>query len=234
MSRHPREAVLSLLAAVLLAPGAAIADLPYPPFSTCAIVITQSPSRTQCIDNFEPDVVRLCPSTGSPQFDRVRFDATIRDWTGIPVTGAVLTAYETAGIVNIAAGGSTTDTTDAEGRGSIEVVAAGGYGRIALCASGVFIREIQVRSPDVAQTTLPSGCRLPTQGTSWVSASDKTNPSCGFTANFGAVTTGVNDSWDLNCDGVVNASDAQGMLGKGGFLQHYGHGGILGARSACP
>jgi hypothetical protein len=67
-----------------------------------------------------------------------------------------------------------------------------------------------------------------------VNGADINNPTCGFLAQFGAVTTGVNDGWDLNCDENVSGSDVTGILGKGGVLQYFGDTGTLGAKNACP
>lgn len=212
----------------------AVAGIPFAPYSTCQISITQFPTRSQCINNFNPDVVRLCPSTATQQFDRVTLNLTILDALAAPVSGATVTAYETSGIVNIATGGSTSATTNASGKASIQVNQASGWGKIGACVGGVFICEFVVRSPDVAFSNLPAGCTVPTSGTSFVNASDKTNPSCGFNVKFGVVTVGVNDSWDLDCSGIVNASDVTGTLGKGGYTQHVGHGAPLGAKSTCP
>ncbi len=77
---------------------------------------------------------------------------------------------------------------------------------------------------------------LPTTGTSFVSATDVLHQSCGFMSKFGAVTVGVNGSWDLNCNNVVNSSDilGYGIPIAGGVLQHWGHGAPLGARNTCP
>lgn len=103
----------------------------------------------------------------------------------------------------------------------------------------MLICELAVRSPDVSNTSIASGCFLPTSGTSFVNSNDKTNTSCGFTIHFGPVTPGINNSWDLNCDNLVNSSDvgghpAPGFGMSGGWLQHFGHGGALGAKSTCP
>jgi hypothetical protein len=40
----------------------AIAGVPLPPLSTCTVTITQYRTRTACITNWEPDVVRLTPA----------------------------------------------------------------------------------------------------------------------------------------------------------------------------
>ncbi len=216
-------------------PDASLAGVPFRPFCTCNVTVVQNPPRPQCLDNFAPDVVRLCPDPAqSPAFDTVTFDLVILSAFADPLYGMPCSAYEASGTVNIAPGGSTTDVTDANGRASITVSLASGYGRIAACSYGVPICEIEVRSPDVATSGVPSLCTLPTTGSSFVNASDVTNPSCGFLARFGAVTPGENNWWDLNCDGTVNASDVLGQLAKGGVLQHFGHGAPLGAKNGCP
>jgi hypothetical protein len=159
---------------------------------------------------------------------------TILDALAAPVSGATLTAYETSGTTNIATGGSTSATTAANGKASITVSQGSGVGRIGVCAAGVLICEVEVRSPDAAFSALASGCNLPTTGTSVVNANDQTNPSCGFINKFGAITVGVNSSWDLDCSNIVNANDITGTLGKGGLLQHFNHGAPLGAKTTCP
>lgn len=213
----------------------AFAGIPFAPFSTCQVSIVQSPVRSQCINNFTPDVVRLCPSTATQLFDTVTFNLTILDALGAPVTNASVSAYETAGIVNIATGGSTTASTNALGKASITVSQGSGYGRVGVCVAGVLICEVEVRSPDVAAGGLPGQCAvLPTGGTSFVNASDFTNTSCGFGAKFGPVTVGTNNAWDLDCSNSVNANDVLGTLGKGGMNQHFGHGAPLGAKTTCP
>ncbi len=218
----------------MLLPTIASGDLPYPPMSTCQVSIVQNPVRTQCVEGFAPDVVRLCPSGQSPVFDSVTFDLTILDAFAAPVSGVAVKAYEVSGLLNIATGGSTSDTTDGKGKASVSVFRASGYGRLGVCADGVLICEVEVRSPDVSFNALPVGCFLPTTGTSFVNATDYSNGSCGFGSKFGAVTTGTNSSWDLDCNSVVNASDVTGTLAKGGMLQHYGHGAPLGPRNTCP
>jgi hypothetical protein len=57
---------------------------------------------------------------------------------------------------------------------------------------------------------------------------------CGFLVTFGAVTPGINDGYDLSCDGAVSGADVTGQLGKGGVLQYFGDWGTLGALNACP
>ncbi len=212
----------------------AFAGIPFAPFSTCGVSIVQNPSRSQCINNWNPDVVRLCPSLATPVFDSVTFNLTILDALAAPVNGATLTAYETSGTTNIATGGSVGGVTNVLGKASVTVSQASGPGRIGVCAAGVLICEVEVRSPDAAFSALPSGCNLPTTGSSVINANDYSNPSCGFGAKFGAITVGVNSSWDLDCSNVVNASDVTGSLGKGGLLQHFNHTAPLGAKSTCP
>lgn len=221
--------------ALLCSAGSARAGLPFRPFCTCNITVAQSPARPQCLSDFAPDVVRLCPDPSqNPTLDSVTFDLVILGAVAAPIVGATVKAYEMSGSVNIAQGGSTADITDQQGRATIAVTHASGYGWIGVCAGGVLICEIEVRSPDVATSGIPSFCVLATSGTSFVNASDVTNPSCGFLARFGAVTPGENNWWDLNCDGAVNAPDILGHLGQGGVLQHFGHGASLGAKGTCP
>jgi hypothetical protein len=212
----------------------AFAGIPFAPFSTCAVSIVQSPIQTKCINNWNPDVVRLCPSLATPVFDSVTFTLTILDALAAPVFGATLTAYETSGVVNIANGG--TATTNALGQGSITVSQGGGYGRMGVCAAGVLICEVAVRSNDPAFSNAGTvaGCTLPTAVNSVVNANDVTNPSCGFAAKFGVVTVGVNESWDLDCTNIVNFTDVLGVGGKSGVTPHFLHLAILGAKTTCP
>jgi hypothetical protein len=144
----------------------------------------------------------------------------------------VLWFTELSGTVNIASGGATTAITDSEGLATIFLAGGSGSGSVAVCAGDTPLCPIQIRTPDVAGT--PTGCALPTSGTSFVNAADIVNPTCGFLAKFGPVTPGVNDGWDLTCDGSVNALDVTGVLGKGGVLQHFGHGAALGSLIGCP
>ncbi len=222
------------LAAVVLLGTPSMAKLPFRPFCTCNVTIVQTPSRPACLES-EPEIVRLCPDpAGLPSFDAVTFDLVVLDALATPVSNSEVTAFEMSGSVNIPPGGATKDTTDLEGRASITISQASGYGLIGVCTYGVMICNVEVRSPDVAASAIPTGCALPTTGTSFVNGSDVTNPSCGFLARFGSVTVGENSWWDLNCDAAVNASDVLGQLAKGGVLQHFGHGGALGAKSTCP
>lgn len=219
----------------------AAAGLPFAPFSTCRISIDQYPPRPGCVANFEPDVVRLCPagSSGSPVFDTVTFDLTICDALAQPYPNAIVGAYELSGTINIANGGATTATTDSRGKAIIVLSGGSGHGEVGVCAAGVLICKVNVRSPDVANHSLPTGCAMPTTGSSIVNSSDKVNTLCGFTIHFGPVTVGSNDAWDLNCDNLVNSSDTGGQLVpgygvSGGWLQHFGHASPLGAKSTCP
>lgn len=217
----------------------AFAGIPFRPFSTCTVSIVQLPTRPNCINNFTPDVVRLCPSTTAPLFDSVTFNVTILDALSQPVTAAAISVYELSGVVNIATGGATTATTGTNGKASVTVSQGSGCGQIGVCADGVLICEVNVRSPDIANTGLPAGCTLPTTGSSVVNSNDKGNTSCGFNVKFGAVTAGVNDCWDMDCDNLVSSFDTGGRLippfgVSGGWLQHFGHSGALGAKSTCP
>jgi hypothetical protein len=223
-----------LLCAAFCSP--AVGDVPFPPFSSCTVTVTQYPPRPSCLDDFEPDVVRLTPagSTASPLFDRVSVSVRVRGTDGSVIPNALVSFYETSGVVNIASGGATTALTDSEGAAVVTLHAGSGYGRVALCADGVQVCYIDVRSPDVARTTLPTGCVLSTVGSSFVSGVDLTHGICGFQSNFGPVTVGDNEMFDLSCDGVVNGWDVIGHLGKGGALQYFGDGGVLGAKNQCP
>lgn len=212
----------------------ATAGVPFPANSTCTITITQFPTRLICLTSWDPDVVRLTPagSTASPVFDRVSITVRVRDANNAVVSNALVGFSEQSGIVNIANGGATTATTDAAGLATVALHAASGYGRVALCADGVQLCNVQVRSPDVNKGSTPPLCGLGT-GTSAVAGSDITNPACGFLINFGPVTVGVNDGWDINCDNNVSGSDVTGLLGKGGVLQYFGDTGTLGALNSC-
>jgi hypothetical protein len=217
----------------------ASAGIPSRPFSTCSVSIVQFPIRPNCINNFTPDVVRLCPSTVAPVFDSVTFNVTIMDALLQPVTSANISVYELSGVVNIATGGATTATTGTNGKASVTVSNGSGCGQIGVCADGVLICEVNVRSPDIANTNIPAGCTLPTTGTSFVNSSDKNNTSCGFNVKFGPVTPGTNDCWDMNCDNLVNSTDTNGGFVAGcgvcgGWNNHFGHGAPLGGKSTCP
>lgn len=216
--------------------GSSSANVPFPFYSTCTITITQFPVRTPCLSmNFFPDVVRLTPegSTATPAFDRVSITVRARDANEVVVVGALVSLSEQSGIVNIADGGSTTAITDSEGLATIALHAASGYGRVALCADGVQICNVIVRSPDVTKSGAIALCGLGTS-VSGVAGEDILNPRCGFLTNFGPVTPGENDGWDLNCDNNVNGSDVTGSLSKGGVLQYFGDTGTLGTVNNCP
>jgi hypothetical protein len=217
----------------------AFAGIVFGPFSTCTAVITQNPARPSCINSFSPDVARLCPSTstgGTTLFDTVTYTVTLLDALGARVSGATVTVYETSGTLNIVSGslGVTTAVSDVNGKATVILHTGSGCGTASLCAGGVKLCDASVRSPDNAQGALPGACPLPTTGTSFISANDQTNSACGMLSKFGTVTAGVNDCWDLNCDGFVAATDVLGNLSKGGLLQHFGHGGMLGAKTTCP
>jgi hypothetical protein len=212
----------------------ATAGVPFPATSTCNCTITQFPTRLSCITSWDPYVVRLTPagSTASPLFDRVSCTVRVRDAQNVIVPGALVSFSEQSGVVNIANGGATTSTTDAGGLATILLHAASGYGRIALCADGVQLCNLRGVSPDVNKGATPALCGIGT-GSSNVSGSDITNPVCGFSVNFGSVTVGVNEGWDLNCDSNVSGPDITGLLGKGGVLQYFGDTGTLGALNSC-
>ena len=221
-------------AAVSLAAFAHIAsaDVPFPPLSTCTVTVTQFPARPVCLTASEP-VVRLTPagSTANPVFDRVSITVRVRGATGVPVSNAVVVLSEVSGNVNITSSGATTAVSDATGLATVSLHAASGYGRVALCADGVQLCNLQVRSPDVNQSDI-FNCGFGT-ASSCVSGTDITNPSCGFLVHFGPVTQGVNDGFDLSCDGDVSGADINGQLGKGGVLQYFGDCGTLGGKNAC-
>jgi hypothetical protein len=222
-------AVVGILASAENAAGA-----PSPANSTCTITVAQNPARPGCLAGPVP-IVRLCPTVGGvPPFDDVKFDLIVMDDAAVPapIVGAMVTVYETSGSVNLVAPAPV--ATVAGGVASITVKAGGGSGRINVCVDGVTFCGVIVRSPDVAGGALCATCPLPTAGASFVAANDVNNPCCGFFSKFGVVVPGVNDAWDLNCDNFVNASDILGNLGKGGLLQHFGHGGPLGPKSTCP
>lgn len=232
---------LSLLSGLLcvLTAAPSRAGIPFPPLNTCRVTVTQYPCRPKCLADFTPEVIRLCPSSTAPVFDSVRFDLTIVDALAFPVSGVFLSVYELSGTVNIATGGSTTDVTDSLGHGSVIVDRGSGCGQVGVCADGVLICEVNVRSPDIALTSVPTGCTLPVTGTSFVNSSDKMNPSCGFNVHFGPVIPGSNDCWDLNCDNFVNSVDTNGGLAPpcpfgSGWVQHFGHGAALGTKNTCP
>jgi hypothetical protein len=219
--------------AVTVAP--VLADLPFPNLSSCTISITQFPLRPACLNDWEPDVIRLTPagSNATPVFDRASITVRVRDTLGEPLPGAFVSFMEMTGIVNVANDGSTTAVTDETGLATISIHAGSGYGRVALCADGVVLCNLQVRSPDVTKGASPMQCGLSTSVTS-VAGNDITNPMCGFLVTFGAVTPGINDGYDLSCDGAVSGADVTGQLGKGGVLQYFGDWGTLGALNACP
>jgi len=212
----------------------ATAGVPFPANSTCTITITQFPTRLQCLTSWDPDVVRLTPagSTASPLFDRVSVVVRVRDANNAVVSNALVGFSEQSGIVNIATGGATTAMTDVNGLATVALHAASGYGRVALCADGVQLCNVQVRSPDVNKGATPALCGLGTAASA-VAGSDINNPVCGFIANFGAVTVGINDGWDMDCNNAVAGGDINGSLGKGGVLQYFGDSGTLGALNSC-
>jgi hypothetical protein len=167
---------------------------------------------------------------------------TVRDAANVPCPGIALQPVVLAGNLNLATGGFTTAVTNAVGTGSITVSRGGGCGILAVCAFlpgavPITLCRVMVRSPDVNSGPLAAHCVAP-QGT--VNASDVTNGTCGFLPKFGPVVVGVNDCWDLDCNGAVNASDVNGSLCvgmglEGGWVQHFGHVGALGAQEVtCP
>jgi hypothetical protein len=213
-----------------------VAGVPFPGTSTCTVTITQFPPRPACITLFEPSVVRLTPagSNASPLFDRVTIATRVRTADGEPVANALVTftEQEIPRRLNIANGGATSAMTDSQGFASVTLHAASGYGRVALCADGVSLCELQVRSPDVTTNIITTPCGLGT-GSSGVSGTDITHATCGYLVHFGSVTPGVNDGYDLNCDANVTGADVTGILGKGGVLQYFGDVGTLGDQTSC-
>jgi hypothetical protein len=223
-----------VIALGLLCASASSAGVPFAPLSTCTITITQFPPRPICMTNWDPDVIRLTPagSTASPAFDRASVTVRVRDANNAVISNVIVTFSEQSGIVNIANLGSTAAFTNQFGLATVALHGASGYGRVALCADGVQICNLQVRSPDVNKGSTPMLCGLST-GTSVVAGSEIINPVCGWLANFGTVTIGVNDGWDLDCNGQVSGADVTGTLGKGGVLQYFGDSGTLGAVNFC-
>ncbi len=233
---HARAALLAIaLAATALHAADAKAGPPSAAHSDCTISVTQAQClRPACIAA-NPITLRLCPAG---EFDRARFDLVVRDTSGTPCPDVAVKAVEISGTARISSGGASTDVTDSEGRASIDLDRASGYGRVGICAGGVILREVAIRTFDVAVGALPPQCALPASGNSTVNVSDVTNPACGFLSKFGLVTPGVNDAWDLNCDGSVNASDVNGTFcppcGQcGGWYAHAFHGRGL-SLSTCP
>lgn len=236
MKPMPKAGFLSSYVALVLSmcPAIVEAAFPYPPLCTCTVTITQFPPRPACIASFEPDVVRLTPagSTATPAADQAMVTVRVRDANNTVIANAIVELVEEAGTVNIADGGAPWAETDPFGLATVFLSGASGSGRIVLCADGVPLCRLSVRSPDVAKGATPELCGIGT-GASAVNGSDINNPVCGFLAKFGAVTPGINDGWDLNCDENVNGSDVIGILGKGGVLQYFGDTGTLGAKNAC-
>lgn len=100
------------------------------------------------------------------------------------------------------------------------------------------ICQADVRTFDVAFEPLPSQCPIPVGANSVVNASDLQNPECSFRAHFGVVTPGVNSAWDIDCNGLVNATDVQGTICRpcgscGNWYQHRFHARAAEA-SGCP
>ena len=230
-------AIAMTLAAILMLAGESIADVPFPATSTCAVTITQFPTRPACVSDWEPDVARLTPagSNAAPLFDRVSITVRVRDASDVVVPGALVSFRERdpARTLNVANGGATTAVTDGEGLATVMLHAASGNGPVTLCADGVPLCNLDVRSPDVEKCGITTICGIGTASSS-VSGCDITHAMCGFLVNFGAVTVGVNDGYDLDCSWSVSGPDITGSLGKGGVLQYFGDIGTLGARNSCP
>lgn len=207
------------------------ANVPDPATSSCAIVITQAPPMPRCIDNFQPDVVRLSPASAAvPPHDEASFSVVVRDANGDPIEGALVKLSE-MGNLNMANGGSTTATTASDGAATIGLSAASGYGRVRLCADGVALCEVAVRTPDINRSAQVTVMCLVGTGASSVAGADITNPTCGFLVNFGLATPGVNDHCDLDCSGAVNGFD---INGPSGVMRYFGDTGTLGPFSTCP
>ena len=214
----------------------ALAGPPFPGTSTCTVTVTQFPIRPACMSNWEPDVVRLTPagSAAVPLFDLVSVTVRVRNanYQVIPNAVVSFSEQEPALELNISNGGSTTALTDSEGLATISLSGAAGFGLVALCADGVPLCALQVRSPDIGKSGGPAGCGLGTVSSS-VSGFDINDPACGFLVHFGPVVVGDNDGFDLNCDWSVNGADITGSLGKGGVLQYFGDTGTLGDQNPC-
>lgn len=226
MHRSISRAVPALITFILAATPA-WSGVPFPPNCVCVADIAQNPTRTACINNFEPDVVRLCPSG---DFDEVYFGVQVRDANGVALVGVLITAVERSGIVNITNDGAPSVITDSEGQASLYFNKASGYGLVGICADGVLLCDVEVRSPDVNNGATPALCGLGTSASA-VAGSDIANPSCGFLVKFGTVTPGINDAWDLNCTNTVNGFDVNGA---GSINAHFGDGGTLGVKNTCP
>ncbi|MFN0151140.1 MAG: hypothetical protein ACKVU1_10610 [bacterium] len=233
LARHAR--VIAIAAALTTCAASDVgAGVPFPPLSTCTVTITQIPTRLQCITSWEPDIVRLTPagSTANPPIDRVSIAVRVRAADALPVAGAFVSFAEVAGIVNISSSGATTAITNGAGLATVLLHGASGFGEVALCADGVELCRLAVRSPDLNKGPSPNLCGLGT-GVSAVAGSEINNPVCGMLANFGPVTVGVNDGWDFTCDHAVSGLDINGFLGKSGILQYFGDFGTLGSKNNC-
>jgi hypothetical protein len=228
--------ILVTAASLAIIADAAFADVPFPPLSTCTVTVTQFPPRPACFNDWEPDVVRLTPagSNAVPVFDRVSITVRVRDANNDVVPGALVSfaEQEEARKLNIANGGATTAMTDTDGLATVALHAASGNGRVALCADGVPLCNLQVRSPDVEKCGITILCGIGTAASS-VSGCDITHATCGFLVNFGPVTVGDNEGYDLDCSWSVSGPDITGQLGKGGVLQYFGDIGTLGSQNAC-
>ncbi len=233
--------VLGIVVSLLGLPCVAAAQ-PDPAMSTCNVVIIQGPCPSAACLAAGGPVARLCPLG---DWDKIEFRGVVRDAAAVPLAGILVKPVEVgASTLNLATGGFTTVLTNALGEFLITVGAGSGCGRVGVCVGGplapIFLNcSAIVRSPDVAGGPIPATCPLPTGVNSFVNASDITNGACGYIVKFGLVVPGFNDCYDLNCNGVVNASDINGTLCppfglNGGVLQHFGHGGLLGMRNTCP
>ncbi len=235
MTRSRLASAAIALVAIALLTTALHAGPPSAPHSDCTISVTQAQClRPSCLAA-DPIILRLCPAG---EFDRAVFDLVVRDANGLPCADVPVKAVELSPTARISSGGASADATDADGRASIELGRASGHGLVGICAGGVILREVEIRTFDVAVGALPSQCAFPSSGNSIVNSSDVTNLACGFLSKFGLVTPGVNGAWDLNCDGRVNASDVNGTLCPpcglcGSWYSHAFHGRGL-SLSSCP
>lgn len=234
MAPGHRAALPALFAPLLVSSGFALAGIPSPSHSDCALSVVQAPCvRPTCL-SAAPPIVRLCPQG---DFDRATFDLVVRDETGQPIPDVLVLITTLSPTVRLNPSVQT-DRTDSEGRATVDLEKAAGFGRAGVCADGIVLCEIEVRTFDVAGGSLPSQCPLTQKGSTIVNVSDVTNSACGFLSKFGLVTPGVNNSWDLNCDGNVNGTDLNGTLcppcGRcGSWYTHSFHGGTV-VLGSCP
>lgn len=228
---RPQLMLLLVAAALAIAGKSANAGAPDSSQSSCVVTVTQSPVVPRCINNFEPDVIRLSPATNAaPPHDTATFSVTVRDAAGNPLEGALVNLFE-IGTLNIVNGGSTVATTASDGSASIGLTGASSHGRVAVCADGVVLCEAIVRTPDIVRTDVVGVCFTNGTGASSVAGQDITHSQCGFLVSFGPAIPGDNDHCDLDCSGSVNGFD---INGPSGVLRYFGDVGTTGARNSCP